>query len=211
MKALTLQQPYALAGALGIKPWETRSKSTQFRGRHLITTSAKMDEVYMKVFEHPAAYNTFVANGVKVSALHFGAVIGHAEITDCVTTLTALEIMKKEVSDGKITKEQMEAFVALGDFSPGRFAYKWENAVKLDTPVPCKGALGIFDTRNIEGNYSYDFCSKRTSWVVRYFGQEVEYNFATGTEASEYIDVIRQANNTYGAIMDKIEADLFKL
>ena len=120
MKAYTVYQPYAYATVAGLKHYETRPRRTSIRGRVAVHAGKKRISLEdMTVVVIPAAGN----------ALHYGAVIGTVEIVDCVPV--------EEIRD-KLTEREK----ALGDYSPGRFAWVLRNPEMFDTPIPARGAQG---------------------------------------------------------------------
>lgn len=132
MKAFTTYQPYAFAIAVGLKGYETRTRRTHIRGRVAVHAGKKRidaQEVYM---------NAMVAARGNEHAYHlcrkhrkeeYGAVIGTVEIIDCVPV--------EEIID-KLTPLER----ALGDYSPGRFAWVLQNPVMFATPIPARGQQG---------------------------------------------------------------------
>lgn len=71
--------------------------------------------------------------------LKYGEVIAIAELVDCIritpeyiTTLTPDEL-------------------ALGDYTPGRYAWKLANVKKLPEPIPAKGRQGLWNWEPPEG------------------------------------------------------------
>ena len=61
--------------------------------------------------------------------LPLGAVVGTVEIVGCVPV--------EDVVDGLTEREK-----ALGDYSPGRWAWVLKNPVMFDTPIPTRGKQG---------------------------------------------------------------------
>lgn len=120
MKAITIYQPYAYAIIAGLKHYETRPRRTNIRGRIAIH-AAKGDPHFVTV-----ALDSVLPESMK---LHYGAVIGTVEIVDCVP---AEEVMRT------LTERER----ALGDYSPGRFAWVLQNPVMFDTPIPARGKQG---------------------------------------------------------------------
>ena len=151
MKALTLQQPFATLGVLGAKIWETRPKPTNFRGRHLITSSAKWNEGYKACIHQPLFKET-----LRGHELPLGFIIGSIELTDCIPTSQAINQMSMELAEGKISSSTMKQALEFGDFGEGRFAYRWKHAVMFEKPIPCKGNLGFWDTRKARGSYAIE-------------------------------------------------------
>lgn len=208
MKALTLQQPFALVGVMGLKPWETRPRPTKFRGTHLITASANWQPAYKKCMEQ----NVFkVATAEK--EIHLGCIIGRASITDCVSTLKAVQIMAKDVTDGKMTKWEMERAMYFGNFEAGRFAYKWEQAVEFESPITCKGALGFWETSRQRSSYAIvPFGDQPQVLELQYLGQPL-------TQAYDKVQLQVIVGNAVQGMMpdgirngiEQIEKLLFKL
>lgn len=131
IRALSLWQPHAQAIALGIKPYETRSWSTTYRGP-LVIHAAK------KAFRHqdyPASY--FQEAGMRLSragcpvyALRYGEVLCIVDLVDCVPTesIRSMEIGHR----------------FWGDFSLGRFAFRLQNVRKIWPPIAVTGRQGFF-------------------------------------------------------------------
>lgn len=120
MRAFTVHQPYAYAIVAGLKPHETRSRRTNIRGRVAVHAGKqKITLDSMRVVVVPG-------EGKK---LHYGAVLGTVEIVDCVPV--------EEIADTLTERER-----ALGDFSPGRFAWVLRNPVMFEKPIPARGQQG---------------------------------------------------------------------
>lgn len=127
--ALSIRQPWAYAIISGRKNIENRDWSTKFRGKiciHAAKTLIKCD--YEDDFEFIVETQDVLKFGSSFpgkNELSFGAIIGMAEIVDCI-----------DASD-----------------SPwffGKYGFVLENIQSID-PIPCKGALGLFDWRKING------------------------------------------------------------
>lgn len=120
MRAFTVYQPYAYAIVAGLKGYETRSRRTNIRGR-VAVHAAKGKPRFVTL-----AVDMALPERMK---LHFGAVIGTVEIVDCIPVEEVIHT---------ITEQER----ALGDYSPGRWAWVLKNPVMFDTPVPAKGKQG---------------------------------------------------------------------
>lgn len=114
MKALSILQPWAWLIAAGHKDIENRSWSTGFRGRFAIHAGKKLirDEYMVARLHH----NDLPA----ISSLTRGAIIGVAEIVDCVSA-----------SESK--------------WFAGPCGFVVRGARLLRAPVACKGSLGLFN------------------------------------------------------------------
>lgn len=152
MKALSLTQPWATLIAIGAKRVETRSWSTNFRGELAIHVAKGFpkwakDECFSPVFwKHlwpdliPTALPVLTPAtkiAERVALLPLGAIIGTAKLTTVGTTTAAVK--------AGLSAEQM----AFGDFSAGRFAWFFNSVKKLREPIPCKGALGLWEVPTI--------------------------------------------------------------
>lgn len=125
-KALTIRQPWAWAIAFGGKDIENRDWATSYRGPICIHAGANKNRDY---YEEAAYFMHFNLDPQVVAPLMgnvaFGGIIATAEIVDCV-----------EQSD-----------------SPwffGRYGFVLANVQPVPF-LPCKGALGLFDWRKVNG------------------------------------------------------------
>ena len=123
MKVLTIKEPWASLIIDGYKKYEFRSWKTNYRGKILIHAGLSLEKDMLKRFEN---YNL---------DCKCGFIIGEADLVDCILV------------DDKFNKE-------LRDIDPiiyGRsnhvetYAWKLENIKKFDTPIPCKGKLGLWN------------------------------------------------------------------
>ena len=164
MKAYTVYQPYAYATAVGLKQYETRTRRTNIRGRVAVHAGKKRikgksaDQLYMDVLS--AGQKNELAWHIcrKSHPEEFGAVIGTVEIVDCVPV--------EEIAD-KLTPLER----ALGDFSPGRFAWVLRNPIMFEKPIPARGKQGWWDwpfvlieTGNKMGSGKSDGSDTRIIW-----------------------------------------------
>lgn len=131
MKAYTVYQPYAYATVAGLKHYEIRTRPTRIRGRVAVhagkqnfkqVTKGLSDYEFWKLME--------AINGRTV--LPLGAVVGTVEIVDCVPVEDIIPYWGK--------RER-----ALGDFSPGRFAWVLQNPVMFHEPFPARGQQGWWE------------------------------------------------------------------
>jgi hypothetical protein len=132
MKALSLLQPWASLVVMGAKKIETRSWQTAYRGELLIhASSSKKGSLLCD--EQP--FRKYISS---FGQLPFGAIIGSVTLRDVVpvemlhlpdTTLALLTLEEK----------------AFGDYTKGRYAWRLENPVPFDPPLPIKGSLGLWN------------------------------------------------------------------
>jgi hypothetical protein len=132
MKAISLLQPWATLIVIGAKQYETRSRNTQHRGRILIHASlGKNNEAIRLSAGQP--FEKFIKSFGGFYHLPFGAIIGEASISYTVET----ENVRKKIFG---TDEW-----AFGDYSTGRMAWKLTSPIQYKNPIPCKGALSIWE------------------------------------------------------------------
>lgn len=140
MKALTVRQPWATLIALGVKRYETRTRPTNVRGR--VAIHAGLSEPCAKGvtarFVKPNWWiSHFVHDGLwlqfedgNVVPLPLGAIVATAELVDCVPT-----------DAPKITWPEYQ----IGDWTPGRWAWRLDDVRPLAVPVPAKGRQGWWE------------------------------------------------------------------
>jgi hypothetical protein len=122
VKALSLTQPWATAVAMGMKQWETRSWPTGLRGEICIHAAKNFPKWAREFAEE---------KGLATSSLPLGSIIAICELTSCRQTDTLVN---------ELSPEEME----LGDYAPGRYAFRLENVRQLKQPVPVRGSLGFW-------------------------------------------------------------------
>lgn len=137
MKAISLHQPWASAVAIGLKKFETRSRLTHVRGRIAIHAAKRrtfdqmcMWDDFMQIDAIRFAFEDTL--DLEFDMLPFGAIIATADLVDCIPTGTA----KPKLSDTELV---------LGCYDPGRYAWKFENVHRLETPIPFKAYQGWFE------------------------------------------------------------------
>lgn len=126
MKALTLSQPWAELVAAGRKRYETRSWSTKYRGPLVIHAAAKGSSGISAV-----VLRAMAASWGFDPRVPFGAAVAVCELVD---------VHPVEEVYPRIGAEERE----FGDYSPGRYAWELAGVRRLETPVPARGALGLW-------------------------------------------------------------------
>ena len=119
---LTIKQPWASLIVEGLKKYEFRSWKTNYRGKILLHAGLSLDKNYSEKFKN---YNF---NYIQ------GAIIGEAEITDC--------ILVDEKFNKKLEKENKLVY---GNNHVGIYAWKLENIIKYENPICIKGKLGLWN------------------------------------------------------------------
>lgn len=158
MKTISLLQPWATLAALGLKGIETRSRPSSHRGQLAIHAS-KGFPVWARELCSLEPFRTalFGENGRFTSHfdLPLGVVIATCQMTECclikkdgLYKLTPGQPHWKPEYHGPLPEEPEHSF---GDYTPGRYAYIWENPKLFPQPVPAKGQLGLWNWEPPEG------------------------------------------------------------
>lgn len=132
MKAITLTQPWASLVAFGEKRFETRGWGTNHTGQVAIHAAKGYPAWAREVAGEPLFRRVLARHGLTAETLPTGAIVGLVEIAGCGPASVVRPLLSL----------QDEAF---GDFSGGRWAWDLRSPVALAVPVPCKGALSLWD------------------------------------------------------------------
>lgn len=133
MKAISLWQPWASA-LFGPKRFETRSWQTSHRGRLLIHAAKTWNYICVSSL-HDFWDRGILMRGDLDQLYPRGVLLGTVELIDVLTTETIRTAP---------WLESRETELKLGDFSDGRFGWQLENARRFKTPIPYRGAQGLF-------------------------------------------------------------------
>jgi hypothetical protein len=153
VKALTLTQPWATLVAIGAKTIETRSWPTAYRGSLAIHAAKGLSSIggeaglFNLCCQEPFRTALYGA-GVRFQAhpksaivgLPRGAIVATCEIAYCLPT----EEMRDDIRVGALVHLGVDE-LAFGDYSNGRYAWRLARVQPLDEPIPCRGALGLWD------------------------------------------------------------------
>lgn len=133
MRGLTLAQPWASLVAIGAKQIETRSWTTAYRGLLAIHAAKHVPSSSRSLLDREPLRSALLRNGLRGDrTLPRGAVVAVACLVDVAPTETA---RADAVARGELH---------LGDFAPGRYAWYLDQVRRLPTPIPCRGALGLW-------------------------------------------------------------------
>ena len=127
MKVLTIKQPYASLIVNKYKAYEFRSWKTNYRGKILIHSSLKSDKEIINNFKD---YNLEYISG---------AIIGEAEITDCILVDEEFDKSLKKINS-----------IVYSNNHIGNYAWKLENIKQYDKPIYVKGKLGLWNYKKEE-------------------------------------------------------------
>lgn len=147
MNALTIYQPWASLKASNEKEYETRSWQTKYRGPLLIH-AAKGSKIYYHTLANlDQTFNQALTGGKKWDLgiwdkLPLGKVMAVGTLVDCLEI--GVEYMTKwgtEMEYPLPTGNEL----AFGDYTPGRFAWTFENVHQLKEPIPAKGMQRLWN------------------------------------------------------------------
>jgi hypothetical protein len=137
-----LTQPWASLVALGAKQLETRNWLTPYRGPLAIHAAKTMPrEVIEWVLGCWHAREALRAAGyASLRTLPLGAIVAAGELVECCPIRVGGVV---ETARGVRVplSDQEQAF---GDFAAGRVAWRLADMRRVEPPVPCRGALGLW-------------------------------------------------------------------
>lgn len=142
MKAISLWNPWAFLIAVGAKRYETRSWMTPHRGPMAIHAGKRWTQrMARQCYEEPF-FTILSSAGIRFPArlpsdpLILGFATGAVLAVADLVSVTRAENVLPQLGP------QERAF---GDFTHGRYAWQYENVVRLPKPVLCTGRQGLFD------------------------------------------------------------------
>ena len=123
MKVLSIKNPWATLIVDGYKEYEFRSWKTKYRGKILIHAGLGIEKDMMERFKD---YNIDINPGYS---------IGEATITDCILVDETFNCELRSIDP-----------VVYGRSNHTEtYAWKLENVVKYEKPIPCKGKLSLWN------------------------------------------------------------------
>jgi hypothetical protein len=147
VKALSLWQPWATLVAIGAKRIETRHWATSYRGPLAIHAAKKWDRELAALSREPefeAALRE--ASCWPPESLPFGAIVCTAELYHCGEIVGFGELGRRRPVRGLLDPAALSKREAVfGNYEPGRFAWGLQNVRRLVTPIPFRGAQGLFE------------------------------------------------------------------
>jgi hypothetical protein len=141
MKAITITQPWASLIAIGAKRIETRSWSTRYRGPLAIHAGAGLGPVggqrSLAALLLTEPFRSVLAQaGMRDSRdLPRGCILAVGELVAVFPTGATND-------QGTSLSAQERAF---GDYTAGRYGWQMENVRSFSSPVPTRGALGLWE------------------------------------------------------------------
>lgn len=136
MKVLSVMQPWASLLIAGIKHFETRGWKTEHKGKIGIHASRKFTKLIGEMCHVDPFKKLLDLMGFKhPNDLPKGCILGTVEIAGYQRT-----------EEAEISEEEK----ALGDYRPGRFAWRIERPEPFKEPIYCGGRLGIWEWRELQ-------------------------------------------------------------
>ena len=164
MKAITIMQPWASLIASGDKLYETRSWPTKYRGPIAIHAGKRVDDAFQRDITPLTTMERLVACGItpeNINDLQRGAIIATADLVNVWHIVyhpgTNVDVAKHiPIGAESLTNDRRdphfhdyfvptEKEVALGDWTPGRYAWELQNVRILPEPIPAKGQQGLWN------------------------------------------------------------------
>ncbi len=146
MRGLSLWQPWASLVAYREKLHETRSWGTAYRGEIAIHATTKWQRECVDICRSSPFFAVLAKHGLlragdleprgkwpahPPAAMPFGSIVAIAELTDCWRIGSRVDVLSAQE-------------MSFGNWTAGRFAWKLENVRRLTSPVPVKGAQGLW-------------------------------------------------------------------
>jgi activating signal cointegrator 1 len=157
MKALSLNQPWATLVALGEKKIETRSWKPSRFGTIAIHASKGFPKRAKAICGENYFLEAFRRLDFSPDNLPLGAIIGTVEVVGYLQSeVFRFEHELHEMLFEPYGIEFTEKEKAFGDYSANRYGWILKNPRMLAKPVPCKGALSLWEVpRNIEEQFVF--------------------------------------------------------
>jgi len=133
MKALSLWQPWAFLWSHSPKCYETRHWYFSYRGELVVHAAKRWTSEERLYCEQPVFAEALKRYGCFVDKMPLGCALGIVNIVDCV-----------KITESFINEISEEEY-AFGNYTPGRYAIIADTFKPFATPIPMKGAQGLFD------------------------------------------------------------------
>lgn len=146
MKAISLWQPWASAIAVGLKQNETRHWPTPYRGPLAIHAAQKHDRSLARFFASMMSQGPMIEGFQKAKLYSYallprGAIVAVAELFACLPT----DQFRTQTAGADSFTIISEIEAMLGDYTPGRFAWRLCSVRPLKQPYPFAGHQGFFE------------------------------------------------------------------
>jgi activating signal cointegrator 1 len=138
MKGFSLTQPWASLVDLKAKQLETRSWYTSYRGPLVICAAKGYPKWAQDTCGEQPFFDVLQPHFRSARDLPVGVALCLVNLLACVKTT---ELHKLESLNFKPSVNE----IAFGDYSEGRYAWLLEHVRSFPTPIPVKGALGLWE------------------------------------------------------------------
>lgn len=129
MKVISILEPWASLIKENIKCIETRSWKTNYRGELYIHASQR------KLTQNDTIRYTEILSLLQDTHFQYGCIIAKCKLADCkMMTPEWIETVKQNPNEYQS-----------GEYKVGRYAWFLEDIEALETPIPAKGSLGIWN------------------------------------------------------------------
>src|ERR1700722_9800589 len=143
MKALSIIQPWASLIAIGANKFETRGYVTNYRGPIAIHASARMNADAKYSLSTDLFATTLKPYYGLQSPLPLGCIVATARLADCLKC----EWWKDSSFVHNLSVNEQR----FGNFDTGRYAWLLSDVTMLSSPIPARGALGLWEWTQPEG------------------------------------------------------------
>ena len=151
IRGLSLTQPWASLVALGVKQIETRSWGTNYRGLVAIHASKGFPLREHELLTTEPFASCLQRGGIKtIHDLPLGAIVAVAQLTkvqpmvDADNTGDDRGYYYRGESDQWDRAPLSQQENSFGVYGADRFAWHLSSVLRLPTPIPCKGSLGLW-------------------------------------------------------------------
>lgn len=142
MRALSLLQPWASLLAMGAKKWETRSWKPSPTMLYVIREQGILIHASVRFDvqnRNLATLPPFCGYLTRATELPTGAIIGYIRVGKIIPTDTWMTEFNPDLNEDARTEQ------AFGNYNRGRWAWEMLESVAFDAPIPCKGALSLWN------------------------------------------------------------------
>ena len=142
VKALSVHQPWASLIPLGIKRYETRPFSVNYRGELLICSTKNRKAAEQGWHSSTIIQSVLSSRGFPDwHSLPFGQALALVYLEDCLSTIQLAELFAK----GGYNRFRKTNELHYGNYDPGRFAWKLSAIRPVKEPFPVTGRQGLFE------------------------------------------------------------------
>ncbi|GHO51410.1 hypothetical protein [Ktedonospora formicarum] len=139
LKALTLTEPWCSLMRYGAKGVETRSWTTQYRGPVALHAAKTLPKQLDAICELPAFAKVLKEHG------HYREKTMFPWKLFPVGKVLAIGMLEEIVRTEQIVANLDASEVAFGDYTSGRYAWRFSAIYPLKTPIPVQGALWLWN------------------------------------------------------------------